>query len=155
MLDRHKGYAEDQIEALVVVLEEQIGAQVIETPVWKVGASGSDRVFVSVEPDESGLGRIEARCPAAHAGAHFQNVERYIGAAFLSRSNEPRLECRGLHAVRDLTGAQAVGLCFEQGASLRGYIAWVITRDRKTLALGPTEFPAHLRPKKIKGTLRK
>jgi hypothetical protein len=38
----HDGYAEDQIEALIPVREEQIGAQAIEMPFWKVGTSDSD-----------------------------------------------------------------------------------------------------------------
>ena len=48
----HGRYAEDQIEALALVGEEQIRAQKVDTLVWEAGAGGCEQVFSSVDPDE-------------------------------------------------------------------------------------------------------
>ena len=79
----HNGHAEDQIEALVV-REEQIRAQVIETLIREVSASGSDHVFIATERDEPSLGWTEARRPATYTAAYLQNIERNLRIVFPS-----------------------------------------------------------------------
>jgi hypothetical protein len=159
----HHRHAEDQIEALILVWQEQIGAQVIEALLRKVVASGFDQVFTSVDSNEPSLRWVEDRRPAAHTGAYLQNIERNCGISPTSRSSEPWFERRGLNTVNGLvrawvatravgsTGGRSCRPSLQHGTNRLGYIAWIVACDRYVLASGPAVSPAQLIPK---GTLR-
>src|SRR4051794_26518070 len=102
----HGGHAEDQIEALILVWEEQIGAQEIETLIRKVRPGGLDQIFASFDPNEPGLRRIEARRPETCAGTYFEGVERSSANVFFRCDCEPRPECRGLRGIHGLVETQ-------------------------------------------------
>jgi len=101
----HDRHAEDQVEALVLVREEQVWAQAIETHFRKVGAGALDQIFAGVDPDKPGLRRIEARRPTTRTGTHFQNVEWNLGGLLPLCGGESWLERRGLNPVQGLVEA--------------------------------------------------
>ncbi|HEX4991675.1 MAG TPA: hypothetical protein VFV45_00465, partial [Rubrobacteraceae bacterium] len=60
----HDLHAEDQIEALVLVGEEQVGPETVEGGRGEVGPGARDPLLACIQPKEARPSKIEAKGPA-------------------------------------------------------------------------------------------